>query len=375
MAPAAGRCAYRLATGMCRSLLGMLLRRLGHPTNHGRVKPSQHSTISKLAVALAFSVIAMSTAVPAVQGASGDARTTSQVRLGAYIPDSLWTIDGLKAYRQKVGRRPAFVMDMLNWETRTVETRRLDAIIDRGSRPIISWVPAIGSSLNQPEFRMRAIADGAHDAWIRPWAHELAVWGKKVHIRFAYEMNGDWAPWCVGVNGNTSADFVDAWRHVVDVFRQEGATNVKWIWSPNVEVPGQTTPFADVYPGDAYVDWIALDGYNWGTSRGWGQWRSFSSIFGSSYAAVTALSSRPLMIARPHPPKWAARSGLESQCVPQANPEQISARSSCALVEQIQRNRLAHQLKQVVAARLQRSGRLATIPLSVETARSGVAGA
>ena len=71
-------------------------------------------------------------------------------------------------------------------------------------------------------------------------------------------MNGDWVPWGLGVNGNTARDYVAAWRHLVTVFAEEGASNVRWVWSPNVNPDGYL-PFERLYPGDRWVDWLALD--------------------------------------------------------------------------------------------------------------------
>ncbi|MEO7117617.1 MAG: glycosyl hydrolase, partial [Candidatus Limnocylindrales bacterium] len=99
-----------------------------------------------------------------------------------------------------------------------------------------------------------------------------------------------------GVNGNTAADFVPAWRHMVDVARAEGATNVRWVWCPNVAASSRFTPFSQVYPGDGYVDWVCLDGYNWGTSGNNSAWRSFATTFGDSINALSSLTDKPMMI-------------------------------------------------------------------------------
>jgi beta-mannanase len=71
---------------------------------------------------------------------------------------------------------------------------------------------------------------------------------------------------------------------------------VRWVWSPNV-ANGNTTPFSKVYPGDAYVDWVALDGYNWGKTQSWSSWMSFTNVFGPSYSALTRMTNKPVMIA------------------------------------------------------------------------------
>ena len=88
-------------------------------------------------------------------------------------------------------------------------------------------------------------------------------------IRFAPEMNGDWRPWATGVNGNRPGDYVAAWRHVRRRFRRAGAGNVVWVWNPIIAYEG-STPLRELFPGSREVDWMAVDGYNWGSTRPWG---------------------------------------------------------------------------------------------------------
>jgi hypothetical protein len=114
-------------------------------------------------------------------------------------------------------------------------------------------------------------------------------------VRFAHEMNIQTAasPWGGAGAGNSPASFIAAWRHVVTVFRQAGATNVKWVWAPNTDCNGQC-PFNAYYPGDAWVDYVGLDGYNFAAAHHI-PWMSLASIFQSSYTTLTALSSKPVM--------------------------------------------------------------------------------
>jgi hypothetical protein len=113
-------------------------------------------------------------------------------------------------------------------------------------------------------------------------------------IRFAHEMNISASPWGPGKEGNVGSTYVEAWRHIVSIFRQEGATNVKWVWSPNVDWGG--VPFTQYFPGDEWVDYVALDGYNWG-NVGTERWQSMSTLFGPSYATLTQLSTKPVIFA------------------------------------------------------------------------------
>lgn len=94
--------------------------------------------------------------------------------------------------------------------------------------------------------------------------------------------------------------YVDAYRHVHDLFKQLGANNVIWVWSPNEGNPvgASWNALENYYPGDAYVNWLGMDGYNWGTSRPWSRWRSFDEIFGDFYGRLTKLApGKPIMIA------------------------------------------------------------------------------
>ena len=75
-----------------------------------------------------------------------------------------------------------------------------------------------------------------------------------------------------------------------------GATNVKWVWSPNVSYSG-TVPLEQLYPGEGYVDWVGLDGYNGGTALPWGGWLTFTQVFGSSLTELASVApTKPVMI-------------------------------------------------------------------------------
>jgi beta-mannanase len=109
-------------------------------------------------------------------------------------------------------------------------------------------------------------------------------------LRFGHEMNGTWYPWAEGVNGNGPGDYAAAWRHVHDVVAAAGAANITWVWNPNVPYFG-STPLDGLYPGPAYVDAVALDGYNWGTSSAGSSWVSPSELFGAGLSELRRLAA------------------------------------------------------------------------------------
>jgi hypothetical protein len=177
-------------------------------------------------------------------------------------------------------------------------TEPMESIRQHGSIPVYSWSSqSIPSSLNEPDFQLSDVIAGTYDSYIREFAEDARDWGHPFFLRFDWEMNGNWFPWSEGVNGNQSGEFVAAWRHVHDIFTAVGAKNVTWVWCPNVD-PGNklANSLASDYPGDEYVDWTGLDGYNWGPSKG--GWTSFSHLYDSTYHAITdsIAPSKPLLI-------------------------------------------------------------------------------
>src|SRR5262249_11252906 len=127
----------------------------------------------------------------------------------------------------------------------------------QGAMPMLSWEPwdhALRSandriSSTQPTYRLNRITQGAFDSYISSYANGIKALGYPVAVRFAHEMNGAWSPWCEQANGNHPGDYARAYRHVHEIFKALGVTNVVWVWSPNALYPG-ASPLPPLYPGD-----------------------------------------------------------------------------------------------------------------------------
>jgi mannan endo-1,4-beta-mannosidase len=179
-------------------------------------------------------------------------------------------------------------------------TTPLNNIRSHGAIPVLSWSSqSIPSTLNEPDFQLSDVIAGRYDSYIRGFATKAKEWGHPFFLRFNWEMNGSWFPWSEGVNGNRAGEYVASWRHVHDIFAEVGASNVTWVWCPNVDYDNNLQKVTSNYPGDAYVDWTGLDGYNWGTNPTEpGGWKSFSQLYRSTYLHIveTVAPSKPLMI-------------------------------------------------------------------------------
>jgi hypothetical protein len=208
------------------------------------------------------------------------------IYLGVTQHPAPWDMRVLDQFERDTGRPVAIVSYFVDFAAGTAPERAwLTAIEARGAVPLITW--------EWTQTNLAGILTGAYDHDAQIWAWALRDHGGPVLLRWGHEMNGPWYPWSVDGNGNTAQQYIEAWRRLRGIFQREGATNVQWVWSPNI-IDGSAPDFAPMYPGDADVDWVALDGYNWATRN---PWQSFTQIFQPSYDRITALTNKPLMIA------------------------------------------------------------------------------
>jgi hypothetical protein len=192
-------------------------------------------------------------------------------------------------FKSNAGKAPSIEHWGMCWDC-SFDSGVAAQVVARGNIPAIDWAN-YGSTTDAD------IAAGKYDASIViPKAQAIKNFGHPVFLLFDEEMNGSWYGYSPGQNGNTSASFVAMWQHIHDVFAAQGVTNVTWAWVPNVDIDGTLTSMSSVYPGDAYVDWTGLNGYNWGTPQG-NVWMSFDTVFSRSYNNVLSIApSKPMMI-------------------------------------------------------------------------------
>lgn len=226
------------------------------------------------------------------QAAAGHANA----HLFGLSPQAISTIPGEQAEAAAVGHGLNVVNLFVDFKTSaSTFTSRWQSASAGGAVPETTWMPCTfvvgcGSSAADNTFPLASIAAGADDGYLRSVAAAAVAFGKPIVMRFAHEMNGSWYPWGDGVNGNTSAGYVAAWRHVVAVFRAAGATNVYWLWTPNKEGHG----LSSWYPGNSFVSFVGVDGYN-GPQYAH-VWMTPAQVFGSSFAQFPSFTDKPVII-------------------------------------------------------------------------------
>lgn len=206
--------------------------------------------------------------------------------LAPWRPQDLREVDHFERATRSHARIVAWTADWVH--VPEFDAGQARVVAAREAVPEVVWEPwdaSEGIRRPQPRFRLARIIAGEHDALLRRWGQGLARYGEPVRIRFAPEMNGGWYPWAASVNGNRPGDYVRAWRHVHGLVRGQGATNVRWVWSPTAgPVP------AEQFPGPERVDVLGVSGFDGGTRTLQRRRRSFRAAFGRVLADLHALA-------------------------------------------------------------------------------------
>jgi hypothetical protein len=262
--------------------------------------------LTLLTSALAIAVLPAAQAAPVRGGALASSLVEPDEVLGLAVAGAPTDLSEITSIEARTGADVDQVTFYRSWSLRgDFPAADADRVVAAGAVPELVWEPwDPAGGLDQPDYALDRVVAGHFDTYLTRWARQIRGWGQPLVIRFAHEANGDWYPWSAGVNGNTAADYRAAWKKVVAVFDKQQVTNVTWLFTANVPYPGSKS-LANLYPGDAVVDRVGLDGYNWGTTQAWSTWQSFGEVFGPGVAELDALSTRPIHVTETGAPEAA----------------------------------------------------------------------
>lgn len=196
------------------------------------------------------------------KGVHNTNKIQQRVLLGTSLPDHnppSWLVA-----RRDTGQ--ALPIDLLTLPETTTSLRAegpyLQQLLARGLRPVVNWIPGQADSA-----LCQAVIAGQQDSLLRADAQALRELPGTIFLRLAPQAASAPHPWG-RQRGNTAADFVAAWRHVVNLFRREGVPNVVWVWQPSPRDSARS-----YYPGARYVDYVDLPLF-----QGLGSGRAFPSL-------------------------------------------------------------------------------------------------
>lgn len=196
---------------------------------------------------------------------------------------------------KRTGYRPSVLAAFIRLDT-TNTAAVLDRISGGGFTPFVTLEPWHADAVtDRPsvEDSLASVADGEHDDELLRQARALTTVTGPVYFRFAHEMNASWYPWGTGTNGNTSAQFVAAWRHVHRLFAGVRGLSLQWVFSP-VELgnPRAHDNLAALYPGDDVVDFLGLTAYSSAASGA----VDARTTFAPTVTALRSLARKPILL-------------------------------------------------------------------------------
>lgn len=233
-------------------------------------------------------------------------------QFGLYTTQSPFNWAELDDVAGKVGAKPTMAGYFQGWDGEF----RADAVNrswTKGMLPLLTWESRPLKSGNDqptdPDYSLPVIIDGKYDDYLHRYARDVVKNGLPLAIRLDHEMNGSWYPWGERtwgggpLNGNGKGDFVKMWRHVHDIFEEEGANQyVIWIWAPNIvnALPDyakwSSWYMKSLYPGDEYVDWVGLSGYYRPPYRS-DQTPTFEYTYDRSLDQLREITDKPILLA------------------------------------------------------------------------------
>jgi hypothetical protein len=228
----------------------------------------------------------------------------------------------LTAFEQLAGKGVAAVPFSNFWGEQYTSLQQLNEIASAGAIPLLRLMPwgepYWEPFAYQPDYSLQRIIDGDFDTFLTEWADELKLFAQPAMLTFGVEMNGNWFAWSgVFQGGSTTTGYgdparadgperyVDAYRHIIDLFRSQGVTNVAWLFHPNHESwPDEAWNSIEAYyPGDSYIDWVGASVY--GAMWMDDPWVTFEDVMDPIYTLLTTnFPNKPLMI-----PEWGVREG------------------------------------------------------------------
>ncbi|MFP4417787.1 MAG: glycoside hydrolase family 26 protein [Chitinispirillaceae bacterium] len=223
-------------------------------------------------------------------------KQSDHFNLGIYRPELPYHFDNVYTIQKKLGVRIQTISFYQAWgegEEHQFKTRVVNNLSRGGFVPFITWEPWLAAFSEykgqMPDSSLAIISRGNFDSYIRAWARKATKFGKPLFVRPLHEMTNDVYPWSSAYK-NSPEMFIECWKHIVGIFREEGAENVAFVWTPYK--PSDTT----FYPGNQWVDWIGLDIFNYGPLSENGMWIDFFTLTRSYYDAVKGYD-KPIIIA------------------------------------------------------------------------------
>ena len=219
--------------------------------------------------------------------------------IGIFAPqydDGITSLEKVNDISDQIEENFDIISFYLAWEKNlesSFPTALIDSLYLNNSIPMITWEPWLNTfedEIADDDHVYDLITSSFFDDYISQFAVKLKELDKPVFLRFAHELDNPFYPWFI--DGNKGATkFRDAWIHTYEIFKNNNAHNVIWIWNP-----WKAENMAKFYPGREYVDWIGINILNYAQYNRDGQWHGFESLYQPFHEELNKLPQTPVVI-------------------------------------------------------------------------------
>jgi len=212
---------------------------------------------------------------------------TDCVYQGAFLGEDTITAAKIEDFEAMSGKKLDIVLKFLAFNTMGSSggfpLAEAEVVSDKGAVLFIKLEPWSWAGADDDSFSLEKIIAGNFDEMLTNFARDAGNYDKSLFVSFGHEMNADWYPWA-----DKPELYKEAYVHVHDLMSNY-AGKITWVWDPNIDCDD----ISKYYPGNDYVDWIAVDGYN--TQDYGASWKSAQQLFDTTIDDIASYG-KPTMI-------------------------------------------------------------------------------
>jgi hypothetical protein len=213
------------------------------------------------------------TAAPTTPPSSPPSSTTTPPALGVYA--GINNQAGVNNFAATTGAHVTLAETYLPWQANTGTSVGWSYLTTQST--LASWLSSWSGTSDQmvigvpmvalngsgsPENTLAQGAAGDENANFVTIAKNLVALGfGNAILRPGWEFDGTGYPWTVQSNTD-AANFATYWQNIVTAMRSVPGADFKFLWSPT-GFQSLSWNISDAYPGNAYVDYVSLDVYDW----------------------------------------------------------------------------------------------------------------
>ncbi|MGJ5642117.1 glycosyltransferase family 2 protein [Formosa sp. S-31] len=219
--------------------------------------------------------------------------------LGVFSPkvdNGITTVHGINEFADVIDEKLSIASFYYAWNPDkefVFSSKVMDSVYQMNAVPMITWEPWNNyeeQDLNENKHVFDLVNEGYFDAYLKASAIQFKSLKRPVFLRFAHEFDNPFYPW-FDERKQASEVFIEAWRHVYDIFKANGVQNVVWIWNP-----WRAEHVAAYYPGEDVVDWIGVNILNYASDKEAAGWASFKELYDSFHNEIIKLPKTPIII-------------------------------------------------------------------------------